>query len=90
MCYNILTNITKRNIILSVIRKGAVLITNNILKIRTEKGLTQAQLAEMLNVQQSMISMIENEERNPSVDVLLKLAAALGVTVDELIGKEAS
>lgn len=82
-----MTYITKSNIILSVIRKGAVLITNNILKIRTEKGLTQAQLAEMLNVQQSMISMIENEERNPSVDVLLKLAAALGVTVDELIGK---
>ena len=87
MCYYTLTNITKRNIILSVIRKGAVLITNNILKIRTEKGLTQAQLAERLNVQQSMISMIENEERNPSVDVLLKLASALGVTVDELIGK---
>ena len=82
-----MTNITKSNIILSVIGKGAVLITNNILKIRTEKGLTQAQLAEKLNVQQSMISMIENEERNPSVDVLLKLAAALGVTVDELIGK---
>lgn len=82
-----MTNITKSNIILSVIRKGAVLITNNILKIRTEKGLTQAQLADRLNVQQSMISMIENEERNPSVDVLLKLAAALGVTVDELIGK---
>ena len=70
-----------------MIGKGAVLITNNILKIRTEKGLTQAQLAEKLNVQQSMISMIENEERNPSVDVLLKLAAVLGVTVDELIGK---
>ena len=87
MCYHTLTNITNRNIILSVIRKGAVLITNNILKIRTEKGLTQAQLAERLNVQQSMISMIENEERNPSVDVLLKLASALGVTVDELIGK---
>ena len=87
MCYYTLTNITKRNIILSVIRKGAVLITNNILKIRTEKGLTQAQLAERLNVQQSMISMIENEERNPSVDVLLKLASVLGVTVDELIGK---
>ena len=82
-----MTNITKSNIILSVIGKGAVLITNNILKIRTEKGLTQAQLAEMLNVQQSMISMIENEERNPSVDVLLKLASVLGVTVDELIGK---
>ena len=64
-----------------------ILITNNILKIRLKKGLTQAQLAEKLNVQQSTISMIENEERNPSVDVLLKLAAALGVTVDELIGK---
>ena len=83
-----MTNITKCNIILSVIGKGAVQITNNICKIRTEKGLTQAQLAEKLNVQQSMISMIENEERNPSVDVLLKLAAALGVTVDELINKK--
>lgn len=82
-----MTYITKSNIIPSVIRKEAVPITNNIWKIRTEKRLTQAQLAEKLNVQQSTISMIETGERNPSADLLLRMASALGVTVDELIGK---
>ena len=31
------------------------------------------------------LGTLENGERNPSVDVLLKLSAALGVTIDELV-----
>jgi transcriptional regulator with XRE-family HTH domain len=32
--------------------------------------------------------MIENGERVPSLDLTLRIAAALDVAVDELIGKE--
>jgi transcriptional regulator with XRE-family HTH domain len=41
----------------------------------------------MLNVSQGTISMIENGERNPSVNVLIKMAEVFGVTVDKLIKK---
>jgi len=51
--------------------------------------LTQVELAERLGVQQSTISHIENELRDPSVELLFKLADALDVTIDELIGKKA-
>lgn len=57
--------------------------------IRKEKGLTQVELAEKLGVQQSTISHIENELRDPSVDLLFKLAEVLEVTVEELVGKKA-
>lgn len=51
--------------------------------------MTQAEFAERLGVQQSTISLIENEQRDPSVELLFKMAEALGVTADELIGKKA-
>lgn len=51
--------------------------------------MTQVELAEKLGVQQSTISHIENNLRDPSVELLVRLADVLEVTVDELIGKKA-
>lgn len=51
--------------------------------------MSQAKLAEKLNVCQGMISMIENGDRNPSIDVLIRMAEVLNVTVDKLIQKGA-
>lgn len=62
-------------------------ITNNIRKFRKDHGLSQAELAEKLNVCQSMISQIENGERNPSVTLLFEMANVLGVSVDKLMQK---
>jgi putative transcriptional regulator len=53
---------------------------------RKEKKLTQAQLAEMVGVSQRSISFIETGWRNPSIGTAIKLANALGVTLDELVG----
>ena len=41
-----------------------------------------------MNIQQSMISMIERQERNPSLPLLVKLANVLEVTINDLISEE--
>jgi len=52
---------------------------------REHRGLTQAQLAERAGVTQGAVAQIESGKRRGSVDLLRKLAAALGVDVDDLI-----
>lgn len=53
--------------------------------LRTNKGLTQTQLAELIGLDQSHISKLETGTTKPSYDTLTKLAAALGVTVASLL-----
>ena len=48
---------------------------------RSEKGLTQMELAELSHVSASNIRKIEYDERNPSISVLRKLSEALEVDV---------
>ena len=45
---------------------------------RLDKQLTQAQLAEMVGADATMISKIEVGERRPSVELAKKIAEALG------------
>ena len=52
---------------------------------REELGLTQLQLAQALGVTPQHISVIEQNKRAPSLDLLAKLAHELGVTTDYLI-----
>jgi XRE family transcriptional regulator, master regulator for biofilm formation len=54
--------------------------------LRTERGLTQAQVAQKAGVTKNYITMLEGGERkNPSLDIVKKLAKALGVPVTELL-----
>lgn len=57
-------------------------IIEQIARARIAKGLTQTQLAEMLGTHRSNISRLESGEHNPSLDFLLKVAAALDVELD--------
>lgn len=59
----------------------------NIFTLRNNLKLSQKELAQKCGVTQQFIQMLEKGEKNPSVRTLKKLAAALGVTIDELIGK---
>lgn len=54
--------------------------------LRKNAGLTQADLARMLNVTKSVVSYYELQERSPSPDVLVKLAGIFRVTSDYLLG----
>lgn len=56
--------------------------------LRKEKGLTQKQLAELLNVSDKTISHWECDETSPDISILPDLAELLGVSVDELLKGE--
>lgn len=58
---------------------------NRISFFRKEKGISQAQLAERVNISASAIGMYEQGRREPSVNTLIALARVLGVSVDDLV-----
>ena len=57
----------------------------NIRQIRKARGLTQKQLADMIDVSESIISQYENERKSPSNETLLKLGEALDCSVSDIL-----
>jgi DNA-binding XRE family transcriptional regulator len=53
---------------------------------REHRGLTQRALAEKAGVQQGYLSEIESGKKPGSVDALAKIARALDVQIDDLVG----
>ncbi len=52
---------------------------------RKEKGLTQMQLAEKLNITNRAVSKWETGKSMPDVSLMLDLCNILGITVNELL-----
>ena len=64
-------------------------IGKRIAQLRKEKGLTQEELSQMMEVSAQAVSKWENDQTCPDIASLPKLAKILGVTVDELLsGRE--
>lgn len=59
-----------------------------IAELRKEKGFTQRELSEMLQVSDKTISHWERDESSPDITILPELSAIFGITVDELLKKE--
>ena len=57
-------------------------------QLRKEKGLTQIELASMVNVQQTTVSKWEVGRATPDYTTLLKLAKIYNVSVDYLLGRQ--
>ena len=51
---------------------------------RAENKITQEQLAEMIGIAPSHVKQLESGKRNPSVEVLYKLAHILNFSVDDV------
>lgn len=68
----------------SIIRKRQEIVAK-LTQARLEKGLSQAQLAEMVGTQRSNICRIENGGQNLSLDLLIKITDALGKDVSVLL-----
>ena len=68
-------------------------MTNNdfgkaIVKLRKEKGFTQKELADKLNVSDKAVSRWETGKNYPDIETLQQLAAVLDVSVNDLLSGE--
>lgn len=61
------------------------LIGRHIKDIRSAKGLTQAELAEKIDVSPPFVSKIERGVKHPSLETLISIASSLGTTIDVLL-----
>ncbi len=52
---------------------------------RTEKGISQEQLALNCNLDRTFISMLERGQRQPSLTSILSISASLGIPAHKLI-----
>ena len=58
--------------------------------LRKQKGMTQSQLAKLLNLTQSAIGKYEGQSGIvPNDDIKLRIAEIFGVSVDYLLGRDA-
>ncbi|TPH15844.1 XRE family transcriptional regulator [Litorilituus lipolyticus] len=65
-------------------------ISEGIKRLRNQHKLTQTRLAELAQIPRATLANMENDTANPSISVVVKVAQALGVTVDDLISKRKS
>lgn len=63
-------------------------IGENIKRIRLQRGLTQAELGNLIGISDSMVRRYELGIRTPKIDKLQKIAYSLGVNVEALLNTE--
>ena len=56
--------------------------------LRSALGWSQVELARALNVSKQTVSNWENDNIQPSIDMLVRLAQVFGVTTDYLLGMD--
>ncbi len=61
-----------------------------ITKIRKEKAMTREELADIIGTSAPIVGRYERDEVTPSVEVALRIANALGVSLDFLVGNSSS
>ena len=62
------------------------MIGKRLKELRTTEGLTQQELAKILNVSSMSISFYENEQRKPDSDFIISVSKYFGVSTDNLLG----
>ena len=60
-------------------------LADNLRQLRTARGITQAQAASLSGVPRATWAHLESGGGNPTLAVLVRVAAALGVTLEELV-----
>lgn len=60
--------------------------SDRLVKLRSEKGLSQAELSNELGVSKNSIYYYENEKRVPDANTVIKFARFFNVTSDYLLG----
>lgn len=69
-------------------KEGLDTIAQRLVRLRKEKGLTQAQMATLLGVSQPVVSDYERGALRLHGELILKVAEILSVSADELLGRD--
>ncbi|MEF2782617.1 helix-turn-helix transcriptional regulator [Erysipelotrichaceae bacterium HCN-30851] len=64
--------------------RDELILKNHLKEVRTEKGLSQSALADMIGVSRNTISSIETGQFNPTAKLALILCIALDKKFEEL------
>ena len=62
----------------------------NLKKLRTEFKISQQQLANAIGVSQQSINKYENQDVEPDIAVIIKIADYFSVSIDYLVGRNMS
>lgn len=62
-------------------------LARNVKRLREQKGWSQEKFAFEADIHRTYISDIERAARNPTIDVVEKLARPLGVTASDLLAE---
>jgi transcriptional regulator with XRE-family HTH domain len=54
-------------------------VANRVIGYRTERGLSQGELAEHLGMKQPQVARLESADHNPTIDTLIKLVGVLDI-----------
>ena len=88
LCYNQIVNSTVEKLKLQGEKAMRLNISENIKRLRKEKGVTQEDLAEAFNVSCQSISRWETDASYPDIELLPIIANYFDVTTDELLGTD--
>lgn len=59
----------------------------HIIILRKKKGFSQAELGKLAGTSGDLVGRYERDEVKPSIEVVIKIADALNVSIDYLVGK---
>ena len=66
--------------------KKKSVFSQNLIKLRKQKGLSQTKLAELSGLTQRVITHYENNSSNPPIENIEAIAKVLGVSINKLLG----
>lgn len=61
---------------------------DNLRIMRLRRLMSQETLAKRIGVSQNLISLYEKGEASPKLAIAMRLAKALGVTIEQLVGED--
>lgn len=72
--------------------KGGVALRNWLKQLREERGMTQKQVAEQLNISESYYSYIEAGDRQKMMDISLarEISKIFGISIEQIVENENS
>ena len=62
-------------------------LSERLVTLRKERKISQGELAKIINIHPNILGRYERGETNPNIDMASKLADALSVSLDYLVGK---